>query len=89
MEVAALVFRAILEPSDKPDQLFGRLVTHAAAFLLGGQFRITENSGIAIAAGPGNDRRRARRKEIDPIEGALLGIEADDAALDLGALQGA
>ena len=83
MTVAPLIDGTIAEPGDEARQLFHRLFVGGAALLGAGEFRITEHARFGVAARPRNDRGRTSGKEIDPIERAVLIVEADGAALDL------
>src|SRR5438552_598650 len=83
MAVAALVFWAILEPGDKTRELFDRLLVGLAPFFSRGQLGLAQHARLRVAAGPGNDRRRPRREQVAPIEGAVFRVEADVAVFDL------
>src|SRR2546425_1082819 len=83
MAVAALVRRAILEPGYETRQLLDRFLVGLPPLLGGGEFGFSQNSGLRIATRPGNNRGRPCRKQIDPVEGAFLLVEADGAVLDL------
>src|SRR6266511_3821509 len=83
MPIAARVRGPVAEPGDEPRQLFHGFFVRLSPLLGAGQFGIAENSSFGIAARPRNERRRTRGKQIDPVEGAVLFVEADDSALDL------
>src|SRR5439155_27054478 len=80
--VASLVGRPVLKPPDEPCQLLDRLLIHLLPLLRLGQFRLTQHAAFRVTARPGDDRRRPRREQIDPVERAVLLVEADHVALD-------
>ena len=82
MAVAAPVFRAVLEPVDETDELFDRFFVGLLALFRAGQFGVAQNAGPTVAAGPGDQRRRARGKKVHPIEWTVLFVKADHAAFD-------
>src|SRR4051812_19901327 len=77
MPVAAAILGSILEPRHEADKLLDRLLVGLPALLGGRELRLTQDSGLGIAARPGNDGRRPRGEEVDPVERALLLVEAD------------
>src|SRR5436189_488991 len=83
MAVVATVFRPALEPVDETHELFDSFFVGLFAFLGTGQFRVAQYAGLAVAARPGDQRRGARGKKVNPIKRALLFVKADHAALDL------
>src|SRR5258706_11532132 len=72
-----------MEPRHKASELLDGFFVSFAPFFRAGELRITEHAGFGIAAGPRNERCGTGRKQIDPIERAVLFVEADGAALDL------
>src|SRR5262245_59083574 len=81
--VLALVLRPILEPGDEAAQLPDRLLVDLLPLLRRRELRLAEDARIGIGARPRDNRRRAGREQIHPVEGALLQVEADVAVLDL------
>src|SRR6266487_2626893 len=64
MAVAAPVFRAVLEPVDETRELFDGFFVGSFALFAAGQFRVAQNAGLTVAAGPGNQRRRTGGKKV-------------------------
>lgn len=83
MTVAPLIDWAIAEPGDEASELFHRFFVSGAALFCAGEFRISKHACFRVAARPRNDCGRPGGKEIDPVEGTVLLVEADGAALDL------
>src|SRR5438045_3207292 len=83
MMIAAPVCWTAMEPGHKASELFDGFFIGFAPFVGAGELSIAEHAGFGIAAGPGDERRRTGGKQIDPIERAVLFVEADGAALDL------
>src|SRR5438093_8246175 len=81
MALLAPVFRPILEPFNETNELSDGFFVGPFALFGAGQFRVAQYAGLAVAAGPGDQRRRTRGKKVDPIKRALLFVEADHAAL--------
>src|SRR5262245_11925576 len=82
VQIAARVLGTILEPGDESHQLLDRLLVDLAALLRSRQLRLAQNARLGVAARPRDQRRRAGGKQVDPVEWTLLGVEADDTALD-------
>src|SRR6476661_3037841 len=83
MAVASRIDGSVFEVPDEPGQLRDGLFVDLAPFLRGRQFGLAQDARLGIAAGPGDERRRSGGEQVDPVEGTLLLIEADDAVLDL------
>src|SRR3954469_281668 len=83
VQVAPGVFGAVFEPAYQANELLDGLFIGLAALFGRGQLGIAQNAGFGIAAGPGDERRGSRSKEINPVEGAVLFVEADGTASDL------
>src|SRR5438105_471479 len=82
MAIAARVQRALPEPLHEARELAHRLLIGFAALLGAAELRRADHAALRVAAGPRDERRRSRRKEIDPVEGALLLIETRPLARD-------
>ena len=73
MQIAALVFRG-----RSLNQVTNRTSCFTASsyawrpFSARGQFGVAQHAGFAVAAGPGDDRRRAGGEQVDPVERAVL-----------------
>ena len=75
--VVADVLRAVLPPRHVAHELLHRLLVRLPALLGRREFRVAENAGVGVAARPRDDRRGPGREEIDPVERAVLLVEAD------------
>src|SRR5207237_3282836 len=82
MALPASVFRPILEPLNQTRELSDGFFVGPFALFGTRQFRGAQDAGLAVAAGPGEQRRRTRGKQVDPIKRAMLFVEADHTALD-------
>src|SRR5262245_29889789 len=83
MSIAPRIQRAVAEPAHKPGELFDGFLVGYAPLLGAGQFGGAQHTGLGVAAGPRDERGRTSGEQIDPVERAVLFVEADDAALDL------
>lgn len=83
MVIAPNVPGAILEVGDKAGELFDGFFVSDATFFGGGQFGFAQDTGIGIAAGPGDERGGSGGEEIDPIEGVVFFVKTDRAIFDL------
>src|SRR6188768_3711420 len=82
MSIAPAVFRAVLEPRHEACKLLHRFLVNLPALLRGRKLRFAENPCFGVAARPGDQRRRPRGEEVDPVERTLFLVEADRAVLD-------
>src|SRR5437762_2632458 len=81
MALPASVFRPILEPLNQTREVSDGFFVGPFALFGTRQFRVAQNAGLTVAAGPGDQRRGTRGKQIDPIKRTILFVEADHAAL--------
>ncbi len=81
MSILPHVFRTRMEVLHVAKELLHGLLIHLPALLDRAELRFAEHAGIGVAAGPLNHSRRTRREQIDPIEGAVVFVEADHPVL--------
>src|ERR1041385_2072051 len=82
MTITPAVLWPIFEPGDETHQLFDGFFVSFLALFSSSQFRVAQDAGLTVAAGPGDQGGGAGCKEVNPIEGAFFFVEADRAALD-------
>lgn len=83
MMIAPHIDGTVAIPRDEAGELFDSFLVGTAALVDCGEFRLAEDAGVGITAGPGNQGAGAGGKQINPIEGTLLFVEADDIAANL------
>ena len=72
----------IPEVFDEQAQLFDRFVVGPFALFFGCDFRIAEDTGLRIAAGPGRERCRTMSEQVHITEGAVVFVDFNHAAFD-------
>src|SRR3954464_875215 len=83
VQVAPGVFGAVFEPAYQANELLDGLFIGLSALFGRGQLGIAQNASFGVAAGPGDERSGSGAEEVDPVEGAVLFVEADGARSDL------
>ena len=81
MPVATRLFRPIAEPMGQTRELLDRLFIGDPPFFGGGELGLAHHAVVAIAARPGDHRRRTGGEQVDPVERVAI-VELDVAALD-------
>src|SRR5262249_39965612 len=82
MTIAPRIHGPIAEPGHESSHLLDSFLVGFSSFFHTGEFGLTQNACFRIAARPRDERGRTRSKEIDPVKGAVLLVEADDVTLD-------